>query len=500
MGCRTPARENLPDAYWVRRILHSPAKFFKNRQERVNFFTPSRQRLHLGRSAAADRAACSAAAKRLRWRVSSHSAGRRVIVNVTILTFGSRGDVQPFVALGVGLRQAGHGVRVATDRRFAAMVAAYGLDFAPISGDVRAQLDSEAATLNQRGDNPLVLLRAITRNAHTMAPVWAAEAKAACAGADALLTGGASSYIGASLSELQGIPFVQGALQPLAPTTAFPSPLMPPWRLPGWANRLSHDLILRLVWRMFRPMVNGIRAALGLPAWRRPPVERLTRDSIVLYGMSPSLVPPPADWPAWAEMTGYWFLDDATGWEPDPALAAFLAAGPPPVYVGFGSMADHQAEATTRTVLAALRRAGVRAVIAAGWGGLGAADLPEGVLAIDEAPHDRLLPRMAAAVHHGGAGTTAAALRAGIPSVVVPVLGDQPFWAHRLERAGCSGGTIPRRHLNADRLAAAIERAAGDPAIRQAAAALGARVRAEDGVGRAVASFERWIDSSRRNG
>jgi sterol 3beta-glucosyltransferase len=418
-------------------------------------------------------------------------------MNVTILASGSRGDVQPFVALGAGLARAGHRVRLAADGCFAGLVRAHGLAFAPISGDVRRQLETEWAALERRGSNPVVLLRALARDARRMAPVWAAEAHAACADADAILTGGASAYVGATLSERLGVPCVQGMLQPLAPTAAFPSPLMPPRRLPGWANRLTHRAVLRLAWLAFRPMVNGIREALGLPPWRRLPVERFRTASLMLCGISPLVLPPPPDWPPHVEMTGYWFLDDADGWAPGPDLATFLAAGPPPVYVGFGSMADRKAANTTAIVLEALRRSGRRAVVAAGWGGLGTGTLPDTVFPIGEAPHDRLLPLMAAAVHHGGAGTTAAVLRAGIPAVVVPVLGDQPFWAHRVALAGCSGGTIPRPRLTAERLAAAIGRAVGDPGLHRAAADLGARIRAEDGVGRAVARFEAWVGGRR---
>jgi UDP:flavonoid glycosyltransferase YjiC (YdhE family) len=415
-------------------------------------------------------------------------------MKVTILSAGSRGDVQPFVALGVGLARAGHRVRLAADGHFAGFVRAHGLDFAPVSGNIQAEMQHEWAALERRGGNPVVLLRAMTRHARTMAPVWAAEAHAACADADALLTGGAASYIGASLSELLGVPFVQGLLQPFAPTAAFPNPLLPPWRLPGWANRLSHRAMGRLVWLAFRPMVNGIREALGLAPWRRVPLDRLTTDSVMLCGVSPAVLPPPPDWPPFIEMTGYWFLDDTTGWAPGPDLAAFLEAGPPPVYVGFGSMADRKAAETTGIVLGALRRSGRRAIVAAGWGGLGTGALPDTVFPIEEAPHDRLLPLMAAAVHHGGAGTTAAVLRAGIPAVVVPVLGDQAFWAHRVAALGCSGGTIPRRRLTAERLTAALARTAADPTLHHTAAALATRIRTEDGVGRAVARFEAWVE------
>jgi UDP:flavonoid glycosyltransferase YjiC (YdhE family) len=217
----------------------------------------------------------------------------------------------------------------------------------------------------------------------------------------------------------------------------------------------------------------------------------------VLYGYSPHVIPPPPDWGADTHVTGYWFLDPPSGWTPPPALHEFLAAGPPPVYVGFGSMSSRNPQATAKLVLDALGAAGQRAVLLAGWSGLRPADLPDSVLMVDSVPFAWLFPRMAAVVHHGGAGTTAAGLRAGVPSIVVPFFGDQPYWGRRVAELGVGPAPIPRKRLTVEVLAGAIDRAVTDPVLRRRAAELGVRIRVEDGVARAVGVVSTLAGGSR---
>jgi sterol 3beta-glucosyltransferase len=212
----------------------------------------------------------------------------------------------------------------------------------------------------------------------------------------------------------------------------------------------------------------------------------------LLYGFSPHVVPRPADWPPNHHVTGYWFLDPDDGWQPPADLAAFLAAGPPPVYIGFGSMANRDPAEAAQIMLDALAQSGQRGVIASGWGGLTPSDLPDRVHMLSSIPHSWLFPRMAAVVHHGGAGTTAAGLRAGVPSIIVPFFGDQPFWGRRVAELGVGPVPIPRRKLTASALADAITRAVTDPAMRARAAALGEQIRAEDGIAAAAAHIEAY--------
>jgi sterol 3beta-glucosyltransferase len=210
----------------------------------------------------------------------------------------------------------------------------------------------------------------------------------------------------------------------------------------------------------------------------------------VLYAFSPLVVPKPPDWNASIRLTGYWVLPADAAWRPPAALDAFLGAGPAPVYIGFGSMTPTRADRLTAIAVDALAAAGQRGVLLGGWGAFGEGDLPSTVIAVRDVPHEWLLPRMRAIVHHGGAGTTGAALRAGVPSIVVPLGFDQPFWGRRVYALGVGPRPISRRRLTAAWLAQAIQTATTDGAMRARAADLGTALRAEHGVEVAVAEIE----------
>jgi UDP:flavonoid glycosyltransferase YjiC (YdhE family) len=249
--------------------------------------------------------------------------------------------------------------------------------------------------------------------------------------------------------------------------------------------RLSHHLSDQLTWApLHRAMASARREVLGLTG--RAQVDR---GQPVLYGFSRHVVPVPADPRRARYVTGYWTLPAAPDWRPPAALEAFLARDGPVVSIGFGSMTSGDPPALGALVLAAVRSAGVRAVLLAGWGGLPALPESSDVICADAVPHDWLFPRVTAAVHHGGAGTTGAALGAGIPAIVVPFTMDQPFWALRVARLGAGPAPIPRARLTQQRLADALRRTVDDAAMQARAAALGVQIRAEDGVAQAVRHF-----------
>jgi UDP:flavonoid glycosyltransferase YjiC (YdhE family) len=415
-------------------------------------------------------------------------------VLIAILGYGSQGDVRPFVALGRGLVAAGHRVRVVTDAGFRQMVEAAGLEHAPIEGDLRRRLAEERGLAGVTND-PVRLVRLMRRLGRELAPVWARDGLAGCEGADAVVSGGGAVFLAGSLAERLDLPMVQGWLQPVVPTAEFTTPVMRPLPVWGGPARWTHSLMQRLIWAGMAGPVGEMRRHLGLPEVTGSRAWAAVEQAPSFCAVSPALVPRPADWPARAALTGFLFLDDPD-WRPDPGLEAFLEADVPPVYVGFGSMMQPDAATFTREVVQALRTTGCRAVVATGWGGLDRAVLEEARAAgaplhpIEAAPHDRLLPMMAAAVHHGGAGTTAAVARAGLPSVVVPFLGDQPFWGDRLHRVGAAPPPLPARRLTADRLCAALDAVLDRPALRRAAETIGRAVRSEQGTAAAVAVVE----------
>jgi UDP:flavonoid glycosyltransferase YjiC (YdhE family) len=294
-----------------------------------------------------------------------------------------------------------------------------------------------------------------------------------------------------------GVPCFGSALQPLARTRAFPNiQVHPRWKLGGAFNYLTHVFGEQAFWMMLRRPINAWRReALNLPPIGFGGPMRVVHQKRMpyLFGYSQHVVPKPSDWGDWLHVTGYWFLDGASDWRPPPHLRDFLCDGPPPVCVGFGSMTPRQAEFLTTTAIEAFKRAGQRGILLTGWGGIGQSDLPDTVLKIDAATHAWLFPRMAAIVHHGGAGTTAEALRAGVPSIVTPFFADQPFWGQRVSELGVGPAPIPQKQLTAEKLADAVHIAVTDAGLRDRAAALGQKIRAEDGVARAVDATHRHL-------
>jgi sterol 3beta-glucosyltransferase len=416
---------------------------------------------------------------------------------ISILTLGSRGDVQPFVALGVGLKRAGYEVRLGTDASLEGMCREYGLEFRPLAGDIRAVVESEEGRrLLEKGQNPVALARGLGHLMKDLVRQATPDCVRACEGAELIILGGPVTLLGYSVAEKLGVPMAIGHLLPMARTGAVPSPVMPPPPVPLGApfNLLTHLLTENVFWQMYRPAIRVAREELlGLPApGLLPPFQSWRRRNVLgLHGYSPALFPP-LSYDASTHVTGYWFLEAPSGWRPPKELVDFLEAGPPPVYVGFGSMSNRDPRAVTDLVLEALERSGQRAVLLSGWGGLGKDALPDTVCLVDSVPHDWLFPRMAAVVHHGGAGTTAAGLRAGVPSVLIPFFSDQPFWGGYVARAGVGPRPIHRKRLTAKKLAEALL-ATRNSGMRARAAELGQRIRSEDGVARAVEAIERYI-------
>lgn len=414
-------------------------------------------------------------------------------MRVALIAPGSRGDVQPYVALGKGLKEAGHTINVLASPDFENLITSFGLEFADMGGSVEAVAQNMQDLLEQ--GNLLKILSTMGKAAQQLAPQAAASGLAACQGSDLIVGGLAGLFVGLALSEKLDIPFVQAYLYPFTPTRALPSVLtpLPQTRLTAWANGLSHRLAQQMMWQTTRSADNKARAQVlqmaPTPFWG--PFGALQRQAQpILYGYSPQVVPRPKDWGDYIHVTGYWFLEPPAEWEPPTDLLNFLQSGPPPIYIGFGSMTSSKAGETADLVLQALARTGQRGVLYAGWGGLSKENLPETVFMIGSMPHSWLFPRMGAVVHHGGAGTTAAGLWAGVPSIVTPFMGDQPFWARRVYELGVGPRPIPRQRLTVDGLAESIRSALSDRAMQTRAAALGERIRAENGVAQAVAVIE----------
>jgi sterol 3beta-glucosyltransferase len=413
-------------------------------------------------------------------------------MDLTLLSYGSRGDVQPYLALARALRHVGHQVRLVAPPNFASLAQEYQVDFYPVGVDLQAHLKQRTKAMAQSGKS-IRLLRTLRNELLSIMDDVARDTWQACQGTELVIGVGPASY---SVAEKLGVPFIEVALQPATPTRAFPSPVVPPWlQLGGTVNRLTHAAFEQVFWQLFRTNTNRLRTqVLGLPPYSLlGPLRRMRENGLLrLYAYSSYVVPRPNDWPAHHHVTGYWFLPPAMEWQPPQDLSAFLAAGRPPVYIGFGSMIGRDSQKTTALVIEALTLSGQRGVLAGGWGALGdTIQHSEQVFFIDSIPHHWLFPQMAAIVHHGGAGTTGAALRSGVPSIVVPFSFDQPFWGHRVAALGVGPRPISRAKLTAQRLADTIERTIHNPQMRERAAQLGAQIQAEDGTAQAIDHIHR---------
>ena len=395
-------------------------------------------------------------------------------MRISIQTLGTRGDVQPYLALALGLTAAGYEVQLVAPAQFEGFVTERGIGFAALPGEFLDLLETpEAQRAIAQGQGFSAGFRLLKRLKPMMLRLFDAEWEASRSFAPQLIVYHPKAPAAPHIAEKLGVPTVLASPLPgFTPTSAFPSPLFPQVSLPG-LNRLSHRL---MAWSggalLARPIAQWRADVLGLPSRSR---NRTRQAPATLYAYSPAVLPVPPDWGSNVLVSGSWFLDDASGWVPPPDLAAFLGAGPKPVHVGFGSMPLGDRAALTALVAEAADRAGTRAVVATGRGGVDAAAAAPHIHLIDGAPHDRLFPLMRAVVHHGGAGSTAAGLRAGLPTVVCPFFGDQPFWGRQVAALGAGPPPIPLRRLTAERLAEAIRLATTESGMRSRAETLGRR-------------------------
>ena len=411
-------------------------------------------------------------------------------MRIVIIAPGSRGDVQPYIALGKGLQNAGHYIRLVSHSNFEALVTSYGLEFWSFGNDVKDAVEnSEMRELTEKG-NFLLLMAKMAKEAEREALHFAEGGLLAAQGMDVVLAGIGGLFIGTAIAEKLNIPLVQAYVFPFTPTKNFSSVLTP--KLPTFLNRLSHHLARQLMWQGFRSADTIARKqVLHIPAASLlgPYDSKSTHHMPVLYGFSPSVIPAPSDWNGNTLITGYWFADETDDWQPPTALLDFLQSGSPPVYIGFGSMSNQNPEQTADLVIQALALANQRGVLLSGWSGLQKNNIPDSIFMIDSIPHSWLFPRMSAVIHHGGASTTAAGLRAGVPSVVIPFFGDQPFWGQRIADLGVGTKPIPRKKLTVERLANAIREVITNQEMRHSAEKLGKQIQAENGIKSAVNIF-----------
>ncbi|MET3988090.1 glycosyltransferase [Streptomyces sp. PvR034] len=405
-------------------------------------------------------------------------------MQVTLVVTGSRGDVQPFIALGTTLMSRGHSVVLATHGDFEKLVRESGLDFAELPGSPKDFLAHPALTeALQQGASLFTAARKVPRQTQEHIRLLASRIEEACKGADLVV----NSVLSRILFEDNGTsPWASLTWWPLNPTGQWPAMIVPQPRFGRRYNRLTHRMAGLLDWISIR----GYRKEADLPALPfGAPYRELGRDVPLLCPVTREMFTEPSDWPALSRFTGYWFWD--RDWSPSPELVDFVESGDAPVSLSFGSIWPvHQPEKTLEKVLGVVRSHGRRLVLVGG----GPDDVPDDVFRVDDVHYPWLFPRSSVVIHHGGCNTTGEALRSGTPQVVVPTFADSPFWAAQVHRMGVSPAPIPFSKFTAERLDEALGKALTDQGMARRAASVGEAVRAEKGTEAAVDILEDWVE------
>jgi sterol 3beta-glucosyltransferase len=408
-------------------------------------------------------------------------------MNITILTYGSRGDIQPFLPLSLGLMARGHHVTLAAPPRFQNLVEEHGIVFAPLVGDP----EDLSRRFNESGFNFIKQVREMMSHAVEIGAEMLRKTEDACRNAELIIHTFAHAVGAHTLAREKNIPDIHIQTFPMfAPTGDYPSVTMPDLKLRA-LNRFTHVASKTITKWASSFGFQQVRRRAGLPKRKlyfpfdddplRPPTP-------ILCAWSPSILPPSSDWTSNIHVTGYYFFDLNTSYHPPEELQNFLGAGEPPVCVSFGSMVNRNAEKIDRIVREALTQTGQRGIILSGWGKVNQPSSRD-LLYLDSSPHDWLLPRCKMVIHHGGAGTTSAGLRAGIPNIVVPFTADQPFWGRRVHAVSAGPKPVLVKNLTVKKLTQAIAQADGN-VLRKRAQDIGQRIRGEDGVGQAVELIE----------
>lgn len=407
-------------------------------------------------------------------------------MRIAILTAGSYGDIRPYLALARGLTARGHDAWLLGPDYYARFVQPAGVRYQALGpyfdeDETRCVLAGMAAEPDPTR-HPAIALELTRRSTLAMGQAVLEHTRAAD-----LLVAHNFAVLGHIAAAVNRKPLITGHLFPFVRCSRY-------WLRGGdfgpTINRMLWSLAARAIAGTTDPIYAELLTHFGLSP-RRDFLLRAGHSELCnLIAVSPRVLPRDPDWPAHYELTGYWTLPEPA-YAPDHELASFLRQGEPPVVISFGSMVGLDAARLTDIVRTAAARCGRRVVLQAGWAGLGQGVIDRDVLVVDFVPHEWLFARAACVVHHGGAGTTAAALRAGAPQLITHHLGDQLFWSRHARRLGVSAAGTAHRKLSADWLAGALRRTLSDAALARRAARLGAALRAEDGVGQAALALER---------
>ncbi|MBU1304821.1 MAG: glycosyltransferase [Alphaproteobacteria bacterium] len=413
---------------------------------------------------------------------------------IALVTIGTQGDVQPYLALAVSLKERGYSVVLGASEEFQDMVEGYGIEFHTLGPSIQSFLTQQRFE-NAMSQSLLINGPFLLRQGQQIVDTAARHAWQMCQGADMLILNMNTSF-GIDIAEALHVPAIMVALQPLNSTSEFPLCSYYSADLGPAFNRLTYTAmtVQQIYYNLPRNKLR--RELMGLDARKKGGFFRNTDGTALttLYPYSPLVSPRPRDWPKSAIVTGYWPLKDRTDWQPSAEFQQFLSEGEAPVYIGFGSM-PFGADRNTKILKEAVEMWGGRAVVARGWGGINPEELPDTIFAIEKAPHDKLFKYVSAVVHHGGAGTTSAGLHLGRPTFVVPQFVDQPYWGRRVHELGCGPKPVRLRRLTSEILAGALADLSTNAEYRRNAARVAETLQAEDGFDKAIKVIERVMES-----
>jgi sterol 3beta-glucosyltransferase len=423
-------------------------------------------------------------------------------MRITCLTIGSRGDVQPYIALCKGLIADGHHPKIATHAEFGPWIKKHGIDFAPVGGNPAELM---ALCVEYGMFTPKFITETNSKFRGWLDDLLV-SAWEACQGSEVLIES-PSAMAGIHIAEALGIPYFRAFTMPWTNTRAYPHAFAPlSFKFGGNYNIGTYTVFNSVFWQLTARQINSWRRnTMGI---KNTTLGRMKQNEVpFLYNFSPNVVAPPLDFSAWVHVTGYWFLDESKDWTPPADLLAFIKKARDDkmklVYIGFGSVIVSDSKAMTQNIVDAVLKADVRCILSKGWSDrLDAKEpnksevpLPPSIFQIASAPHDWLFQQIDAVVHHGGAGTTGASLRAGKPTIIKPFFGDQFFFSTRVEDIGVG---IRVKHITPNALGKALWIATHDDRIRNKARQLGERIRAENGVQTAINALYRDMEYAKR--
>lgn len=418
-------------------------------------------------------------------------------MKIVLLGIGSRGDVQPLIALGRGLIQAGFDIRLAAGSDFKEFVEDAGIPYTGFRMSIQDMLNTDTGKeyIENSSDNPLNEAKNMRKMLMSASEAMQEDLLRLTADADVIVSGLPAFMPAQTIAEKFKKRHITIQFVPFNPTKEGRATIQP--ALPvsqNWLNRITGYIGQYFTYWIFKDVANDFRKRLGMKPMSFSDYARAyNRDVPVIYGLSKQVITEPEDWRDNTFVTGYWFYDAPSDWQPSQELCDFLDAGEKPVYIGFGSMSNKNPEATTQLMVDALQQTSKRGIIYSGWAGLNANNLPDDIFLLDGAPHDWLFPRMAGVIHHGGAGTTAAGIRAGVPTTVISHMGDQPYWGRRVHELGIGGKFIRRHDLTTESLAQAIREMIDNPQITENSRTLAQKINQEDGVAEAVKVFNQLL-------